>query len=202
MMEEYRSNSNKSKEKQNEPIPEKKVEKIISGSVRSKKKSGIKKLIGVFAPEDVDDVKNYIFEVIVVPGVKDIILDAVKTVLGVNGRSERKGMPSSKIAYRKYYDDRSDSTRCSGGSRNRNTYDYDDIIFSNRGEAEEVLCQMKELIVTYKIVRVSDFYDLVGVTSNWTADDYGWSDVSGATIVRTIRGEYMIRLPRPLPIDD
>lgn len=69
-MEEYRSNSNKSKERQNELVPEKKVEKIVSGSVKSKKKSGIEKLTSVFVPEDVDDVKSYIFEDIIVPAVK------------------------------------------------------------------------------------------------------------------------------------
>lgn len=196
-MEEYRSNSNKSKERQNEPVPEKKVEKIVSGSVKSKKKSGIEKLTSVFVPEDVDNVKSYIFEDIVVPAVKDIILDAVRAFLGVNGRPDRKGSPSSKVAYRRYYDD---NRRDSGSSRSRNTYDYDDIILDNRGEAEDVLCRMDELIATYKIVSVADFYDLVGVTGNWTDNKYGWSDIRSASIVR-VRDGYMIKLPRPLPID-
>lgn len=196
-MEEYRSNSNKSKERQNELVPEKKVEKIVSGSVKSKKKSGIEKLTSVFVPEDVDDVKSYIFEDIVVPAVKDIILDAVRAFLGVNGRPNRKGSPSSKVQYRQYYDD---NRRDSGSSRSRNTYDYDNIILDNRGEAEDVLCRMDELISTYKIVSVADFYDLVGVTGNWTDNKYGWSDIRSASIVH-VRDGYMIKLPRPLPID-
>ncbi len=40
-MEEYKSNSHKARERKNEPVAEKKVEKIISGSVKSKKKSGL-----------------------------------------------------------------------------------------------------------------------------------------------------------------
>ena len=80
-MEEYKSNSHKSRERAKAELPEKKVEKIVSGSVKTKKKSGINKLAGIFVPEDVDNVKSYIFEDIVVPAVKDIILDAVKAVL-------------------------------------------------------------------------------------------------------------------------
>lgn len=59
---------------------------------------------------------------------------------------------------------------------------------------------MDELISTYKIVSVADFYDLVGVTGNWTDNKYGWSDIRSASIVH-VRDGYMIKLPRPLPID-
>lgn len=75
--EEYKSNSHKSKGQSQAPI-EKKVEKVISGSAKSKKKGGIQKFTGMFVPEDVDDVKSYIFEDIVVPYVKDMFLDAEK----------------------------------------------------------------------------------------------------------------------------
>ena len=104
-MEEYKSNSHKSRQNQNDDIPEKRVEKVVSGSVKSKKKNGLQKITNVFVPEDVDDVKSYIFEDIVVPAVKDIILDAVRAFLGVSGNSRGgRSSTSSKISYRKYYE--------------------------------------------------------------------------------------------------
>ena len=57
-MEEYKSNSHKSRQNQNDDIPEKRVEKVVSGSVKSKKKNGLQKITNVFVPEDVDDVKS------------------------------------------------------------------------------------------------------------------------------------------------
>lgn len=103
-MEEYKSNSHKSRrEKIKTEQPEKRVEKVVSGSVKTKKRNGLRKLTNVFIPEDVDNVKSYIFEDIVVPAVKDIILDAVKAVLGTNGKNGRKST-ASKVSYRKYYD--------------------------------------------------------------------------------------------------
>lgn len=118
-MEEYKSNSHKSRQNQNDDIPEKRVEKVVSGSVKSKKKNGLQKITNVFVPEDVDDVKSYIFEDIVVPAVKDIILDAVRAFLGVSGNSRGgRSSTSSKISYRKYYG-RSGSTRF--GKRIKNT---------------------------------------------------------------------------------
>lgn len=198
-MGEYKSNSHKSKERQNEPIPEKKVEKVISGSAKSKKKSGLQKITNVFVPEDVEDVKSYIFEDIVVPAIKDIILDAVKAVLGVNGSSRGKGSTASKVSYRKYYDDR-ERRDYSGVTRTRSGYEYDDVIIENRGEAEDVLSRMDELISTYGLVSVADFYDLVGISGNYTDNKYGWTDIRSASVVR-VRDGYMIKLPKALPLN-
>ena len=62
-MAEYRSNSDKSREKQiNKPVPEKKIEKVVQGEVRSKKKSGLQKITDAFVPDDVANVKSYIIE--------------------------------------------------------------------------------------------------------------------------------------------
>lgn len=166
-MEEYTSNSNKSKEKKYDTGTDKKIEKIVSGSVKTKKKN---KLAGVFIPDDVDNVKSYIIEDIVVPAVKDVILDAVRAFLGVNGSSGKK-TSASKVSYRKYYE--SNNRREYEASRLRNNYEFDDIILDNRGEAEEVLMRMNELIATYGLVSVADFYDLVGVTGNYTDNNYG-----------------------------
>ncbi len=146
-----------------------------------------------------DDVKSYIFEDVVVPAVKDIILDAVRAFLGVNGSSRGKSSSASKVSYRKYYDDRE---RRDNGSRNRTRsgYEYDDIILDNRGEAEDVLSRMDELIDTYGVVSVADFYDLVGITGNYTDNKYGWSDIRNASVVR-VRDGYMIKLPKALPLN-
>lgn len=197
-MDEYKSNSHKSRQNQNDDIPEKKVEKVVSGSVKSKKKNGLQKITNVFVPEDADDVKSYIFEDIVVPAVKDIILDAVRAFLGVNGTSRGRSSTSSKISYRKYYDDR--DRRDSAPTRTRTGYDYDDIILETRGEAEDVLERMEELIDMYQLVSVADFYDLVGVSGNYTDNKYGWTNVRNASVVR-VRDGYMIKLPKALPLN-
>lgn len=197
-MAEYRSNSHKSREEISNPSSEKKIEKVISGSAKSKKKGGIQKLANIFIADDVDDVKSYIFEDIVVPAVKDIILDAVRAFLGVNGTSRGRSSTSSKISYRKYYDDR--DRRDSAPTRTRTGYDYDDIILETRGEAEDVLERMEELIDMYQLVSVADFYDLVGVSGNYTDNKYGWTNVRNASVVR-VRDGYMIKLPKALPLN-
>lgn len=196
-MEDYKPNSHKLKEEREASLPEKKVEKIVSGSVKSKKKNGIQKITDVFIPEDVDNVKTYVFEDVIVPAVKDIILDAVRAFLGIDKKSGRNSN-ASKVAYRSYYD--KDNRRDSNATRIRTGYDFDDIILDNRGEAEDVLARMDELIDTYGLVSVADFYDLVGVSGNYTDNKYGWSNIRSASVIR-VRDGYMIKLPKALPLN-
>jgi hypothetical protein len=190
-MEEYTSNSHKTREKR--------VEKVVKGNVRSKKKTEIQKLADVFISEDVANVKSYIIFDVLIPAAKRVISDTVDTLL--YGESGRKGKSnSSKASYERYYD-RSNSNRTNTPkTRSRSTYDYDEIVLDNRGEAEEVLSRMVDLVETYGLVSVADLYDLCGMSCNYTDNNYGWTDIRSANVVR-VRDGYLIKLPRALPLN-
>lgn len=197
-MEEYKSNSHKSRAEAAKR--EHKVEKIVTGTVKSKKKSGLHKITDIFISEDASNVKTYIFMDVLVPAIKkaisDIVTNGIEMMLyGETGR--KKTSNASRISYRDYYkDDRYPKDR----SSIKNGYDYNDVILDNRGEAEDVLSRMDELIETYGLVSVADFYDLVGITGSWTDNNYGWTDIRSANVIR-VRDGYMIKLPRALPLN-
>lgn len=203
-MDNYKPNSHKSKEEQKESTSEKKIEKVISGSVKSKKKNEIQKFADVFISEDVNNVKSYIVLDVLVPAIKkaisDIVTNGIDMILyGESGRT-KKNSTSSKISYRSYYEKENDQKRSYNSTSVKSGYSYDDIILDNRGEAEDVLARMDELVATYGIVSVADLYDLVGVTGNYTDNKYGWTDVRSAAVVRT-RDGYLIKLPKVLPLN-
>ena len=195
-MEEYKPNSHKSKETQ-EAIAEKKVEKVVTGAVKVKKKNGFEKLAGTFVPDDVDNVKSYIMQDIIVPAIKDVILDAVRAFLGVNGRRLSPLRPAA--SYKDYYG-RKDDRPTANTPRNRSGYDYEDYVITNRGEAEDVLSRMDEMISVYGMVSVADLYDLIGVTGNYTDNKYGWTDIRSASVVR-VRDGYIVKMPKAMPLD-
>lgn len=204
-MEEFKSNSHKSRELQKEQLSAKRerVEKVISGSVKSKKKNEIQKLADVFISGDVSDVKSYILTEVFVPAVKkaisDIVTNGIDMVLyGESGRTKNNSA-ASKVSYRNYYDRREDR-KDYGNFRMRTGYDYNDIILETRGEAEDVLSRMDELIATYDLASVADLYDLVGITGNYTDNKYGWKDIRSAKVV-PVRDGYLLKLPKALPLD-
>lgn len=203
-MEEYKSNSHKSKDLNNKSVSEKTFKKVITGTAKTKKKSDIQKFTDVFVSEDVRNVKNYLFMDVLVPAVKNVISDLVTNGLnmllyGESGRGKKK-LTASKVSYGSYYNqgnDRRDSTP----SKTRRGFDYDDVVFDNRGDAEAVLATMKDAIAEYGIVTIGDLYEMAEIENdNFTTHKYGWTDIRSATVVRTRDGYYSIKLPKALPI--
>lgn len=198
-MEDYKPNSYRSREKKNQEEPKKKVEKIISGTAKSKKKNEIRKFADAFISEDISSVKSYIVLDVFVPAMKkaisDVVTNGIDMILyGETGHAKKSG--ASKISYSKYYDRINDRP----SSRTRTGYSYDDIVLDDRGEAEEVLSRMDELIDTYGLVSVADLYDLVGITGSYTDNKYGWTNIRSAHTVRTNDG-YLLKLPKALPLN-
>lgn len=203
-MEDYKPNSYKSKE-QPQPIVEKKVEKVTTGKVVTKKKSGIAKAAEMFFAEDIRSVKRYVIMEVLLPALKRTFLDMVNNGADmlVNGEitRSRSNTPGSKVSYRSYYDRRDEPARVRRDSRYGSAYDYDELVFETRGDAERVLATLDEIMDTYKMVKVADLYDASGRTPSSVMYNYGWTDIHTASVVRTVDGYYMIRLPRALPLD-
>lgn len=206
-MEEYKPNSHKSKEEQRESdaLPEKKVGKVITGSAKSKKKGEMQKFANIFISEDVGNVKSYIIMEVLVPAVKkaisDIVTNGIDMILYSETGRTKKSATASKVSYGKFYDRDSDRRRDYRSAGTRGGYDYDDIIFETRGDAESVLDAMNDIISQYGVVSVGDLYDLADVsTNNYAVNKYGWTDISGCKPVR-VRDGYILKLPKALPLN-
>ena len=201
-MEEYKPNSHKSKEQPTEPTQERKLEKVISGNARTKKKGGIQKFTDVFVSEDAHNVKSYILMDVLIPSFKkaisDIVTNGIDMILYGETRRDKKRGPSERVSYNRMYD-RENERRDRYAVPARNSYSYDDILLDSRPEAEAVLARMDEAIAEYGTVSVADMYDLVGITGAYTDHKYGWTDIRSAVVTR-VRDGYIIKMPRALPL--
>ena len=203
-MGDYPSNSYRSKQ-QKEAAPEKKkVEKVVSGTVKRQKKSEISKFKDVFISEDAANVKTYIVTDVLIPAAKklisDIVTDGIDMILyGGNGGGRRRegGSRMPYVSYNRYSERRDDRR---SESRPRVGYNYDDVVLDSYGEAKGVLAAMDDLIDTYGIVAVADLYDLVGISPNPQDYKYGWVNIRNAEPVR-VRDGYLLKLPKASPID-
>lgn len=198
-MEDYPSNSHKSREEQK--TASRKVEKVVSGSVKTKKKSEVRKFTDVIITEDVSNVKSYIFGEVIVPALKkaisDVVTNGIDMLLYGESRRDRK-RSGDFVSYRSYSDRGRDDRR---DSRSRSGFNYDDLIFSSRADAEAVREQMDDMIDRYGVVTVADLYDMADRTAPYTGNRYGWTSIRTADIARDRDGGYVIKLPRAMPID-
>ena len=201
-MEEYKSNSNRSKELTRiDPPEEKRVEAVATGKI--KKKSGFRKITDLIIQDDVENVKSYILMDVVVPSIKKAIADTVKDGIDMLIYGSPRGSSSNsgytyRRDYRRMSEERVSTPRRRYGS---DMCDFDDIVFPTRASAENVLVKLDEIIDEYKVASVGDFYQSADITDfSWTYNKFGWTDIGTARIVRSYDG-WVIKMPKALPLD-
>jgi len=204
---EFPSNSNKKKDIS--AVKEKNITPVVSGKVIKKQRSFGQKLSETFFGDDTRSVGDYILHDVLIPAMKSTLSDMVGGGIEMLLFGERKSSSRSRMfrdrdrSYVPYNrmarkDDFSDDRRSISRSA-RSRHDFDDIILETRGEAEDVLSHMVDLIEDYGVASVGDYYDLLGIESNFTDNKYGWINVADGYVDR-VRDGYCIRLPRPREI--
>lgn len=194
------SNSNLSKRQE-----QKNLKKVTKGHVTTQKQSVGKKLAKNFLSEDISDVKNYVLTDVVLPAIFDLIRDAVTTTVDMclpGGKKSSRSYSSNKNSMTAYYNMSSPKNRQPASPAHVKGYEFDDIIFETRAEAEEVLTNLIEAIDVYGSASVLDLYDLAGLDGHGrhTDNNYGWTNLSRATSERVRGGGYILNLPKARPI--
>ena len=155
-MPEYPDNSHSARE--NTSPPSKRVEKVVNGTAKTRKQSEVKKFAGIFMPDEVGDVKTFIITDVVIPGLKNAIADVVSIVLfGEAGRIGTRKNAGSKVSYQRYYDDPRRDDRRNYNQRPRPVagFEFDDIIFDNRGDADLVLDQLESAMTGWTAATIT-----------------------------------------------
>src|SRR5699024_2459424 len=191
----------------------KSLDKVVSAEPVKVKKGLMSRLVtGVLGPEGLPGIGQYVSEEIIIPAIKNIIVDAVTS--GINmvmygeNRPHNPRAVNRQPANRYYssgprptynYTSRYTSQQPDPKERHApraNRYGIEEYVIENREDAAHVLTTLTEQADMYGSVSVADYYDLIGVTSEYTDNNYGWilETIVRATI-RPVRGGYIIALP-------
>lgn len=219
-MEEFPPNSHVAKAAVGEPVQETKtdretLEPVVTGKVIQRKKPLGKRFMETFFGGDAKGVVGYVVADVLLPAAKDTIADAVsqgieRMLFGESRSSSRRtgsrpGGVGGFVSYNNYSrpstrrDDPRDRER-NPSRRSRASHDFDEIVLATRHEAETVIDRLYDIISKYEQATVSDLYDLVGVSSNFTDAKWGWTDMRGAGPTRVSNG-YLLELPKPEPLN-
>lgn len=209
-MDNFPSNSRRPERSREEP---KKVERVVQGEVVRRKIPLGRRMTQNLIGGDAQSVWGYMFGEVLVPAARDMISDALtggieRAIFGDSGgrhRGHSRGR-SGRTDYHSIANNRSrivnsrDEPRRELSRRARSRHDFDEIVLENRVDAEEVLDRMDAWLDKYDFVSVAEFYELCGVSGQYTDQKYGWTDIRGASIHR-VRGGYLIKMPPPEPLD-
>lgn len=186
--------------------------KVVSSPGKIQKKSELKVLSESLFPKDMHGllgsaIRNAASDMMydIITNGASIIADSIAGMLDPNGRShDRRGrVVSGRRDYTKYSRSSNDRNKEEiRYARRRSIFDYDQIIFNNRGDAESVLFAMDDIIDQFGVVSVADLYDISEVsTDNHMVNKYGWSDIRDAKVIHVRKG-YVIDLPKPMLLDN
>lgn len=200
----FPSNSHsKKKEEVDEHIH---VERVTKGKIERKPQSLGQRVKAEIISENSRSVGEHLLWDILVPAIKDTIVDLVKNGVetlmygGASPRDDRIGRNrgSSYVRYNSYYD--KDRDQRYHRSSSRRSDDLDDILFDSNAEAEKVLLALIDMLDEYDFVTRGHFYELIGERTRPSDFNWGWDNLRNARVER-VRNGYRIRLPREVAID-
>lgn len=200
---EYPSNSKKNRQEQKLGATEdRKIEKVVSGSVRTKKKGDTNKLVDALISSSVGDVKSSLVGDVLIPIVRGAIADILNNAVDVlfrdgTGRGRSSSGRAGYVPYASYsrHDDRRPVARDS------DRFDLDEILFETNRDAIAVREQLYEEMDRYGLVTVAGLYDMAGLRHPYTSNKYGWMGFRNPIDIAHTREGWVLRLPKPSPID-
>lgn len=185
-----------------------KMKRVTKGPVKTRKQGLGRKLLNAFISEDVDDVKSYVIQDVLIPTIRATIYDMIEgsTAMMLLGRAGKGGRNRGNRTYVDYSSrsnlNNQTGSRAGSYARSGGSYSVEEVVFGSRSEAEDLLDAMIETMREYDgIISVADYYDMAGVRDGggYTDNYWGWKDLGNAS-VRRIREGYLLSLPRPISI--
>lgn len=189
----YPGNSDRSKERKD-------ITPVVKA--RIKRESTARKVVGEIIREDARTVGETVLWDVIIPTVKNLISDTVtrgieSMLYGGDSRPRSKTSYSDYSGYsrpkgsRDHPSERRDrrSTRHAEPERN-------EIIFDSRSDANDVIDRMSDLIDQYGQASLADLNALIGASSNFIDDNWGWTDM-GSFNVRQVRDGFMLTHDEP-----
>lgn len=203
--EDFKPNSHKYKEEQKQKEAEKEAKKVVTGEVVVKKKSAIGKIKDALFSGNAAEVVPNLFNDVLIPAVKKTIYDVVTNgadmLLNGGTGSGKKKSGVINVSYGDYYGDRFRKSSEDRSSIVTKSYNFENLEFSSRGDAELVISELEDALQQYGYFTVGDVYDHAGLTAPYTAEKYGWKSMRNIGITRTLKG-YVINFPSPRLLDE
>lgn len=200
------------------------TQKIVKETVVTPKKRGVveRLVIGMIGPNGLRGIGRYVGQEIVGPALKNTLADIITSATNMalfgenreNYNTTRNGSPNKSYwngpnapttnysTGKNYYSNTSYPERSQRTNYGRNEpvnmimrgSKVPDYIIGTRREAADVLDGLRDYIAQYSSASVADYYDMLGINSEYTDNNFGWDDLGSAAIIG-VRNGYVIKLP-------
>lgn len=204
--------------KEVEETEREKIESVVKGKVKQKKKGLLERLVvGMIGPDGLSRVGDHILHNIVIPTVRNTVQTSLKTGVDmifrpdqpptqyyggtpVNPYTQYHTTPQPKVVYSSRQNSYTPPSGVGTGraslGQSRYNNRVEDYAIPSYEDALEVLARIRELASQYGAVSVSDYYDLIGIDTQYTHALYGWRPEDLFTVnIRDVRDGFLLVLP-------
>jgi hypothetical protein len=208
-MSEFPPNSHNTKA-QETAQPREKMKPVTSAKAERRKRGLGRQFKETFFRGSGKDAFAFAIEDVVVPAIQDTLHVALRSGIErlIYGDTRGTGRPSFSSFWSNNdpavgkvdYNGVSKSTRSSTSERSlsrsgRARHDFGELLIPSGPEANEVIDRMFEGLNRYGQVSVADLLVLVGIRPEHTDEKWGWTNLTGATAIRTRNGMFRLALP-------
>jgi hypothetical protein len=205
----YAGNTRKDREKsEKKELPDKKIEKVVTGEVVQKPKGPGRKFKEIFFGGDAKQAAKFVAADVLLPALRNLMVDMVNNGMEklVYGESSRRrpggtnyasryqlGRPTSSNPFTRVPElQRGYSPTQPRGQINR--HEMNDVIVGTKEEADLVVERLIDILEKYDVVSLADLYELLGLPTSYIDNKWGWTYLASAQ-VRQIRQGYLLELP-------
>lgn len=200
----YNEQSGTNKPSATDTKTNKKIEVVVDEKVVVKPNMFKRIANAIVDPEGFTDIKTNLKDQVkrqAADSVKNIISSGLKGAVdalfyGQSTNYSNYSNPFGKTQYSQY----SNGVKRVGNSqpqtRQRKIFNSRRYIIGNEPDAEAVIQALTGQIIEYGSARVADFYNLIDISTDYTDNSYGWTDLSSAGIEAVPNG-YVVVLPTP-----
>ena len=190
------------------PEVEQRAQKVVTGTVTTKKPSIAKRLRIILFGDNGKSVGSYLVEDVFIPAFRDTLDEMITGSKDLLLHGERRSRPrSGALGSRMTFQNTNyGGMSRPGGARPvvdpvqpKGQYYFEDIVLSSKGDAEVVLTQLIDILDEYGQVTIADLRDTVGMSGQYTDRNWGWISLANARTER-LRGtqNYILDLPQPI----
>jgi len=201
----YQGNSDKTKQA-NPPIPEKNLEKVVTGDVVVAPAGIGSKFKRIFFGGDVNTAGQYVLGEVLLPALRNLLVESIskgadRLIYGDSIHRRRGPMNyTPRVQYNNpihrqeprsvaYLPDRPPIDRWAQGRKS-----FQDVIVATKEDADNVIERLVDVVDMYEVVSVADLYDLLGLPSSHIDNKWGWTHLSNIES-RQVREGWKISFP-------
>lgn len=192
-------------------LPEKNVEAVVTTEVTVRKRRWYQRAANSVFKTDMKTISENVLGGIIAPAIKNTVVEAIQTtvekaILGEVRSNRNIGFRGSMLNHVNYA---AASMQKPPGSTVQGTVvpnvrphnDFSDYLIGSRMQAEQVVLELDKLIGIYGLATKSDLKGLLGISSEYTDNKWGWYSMAGADVRGNAARGYTLELPDPQPIN-